>query len=132
MACWCTLHDFTPSSEMILLPVMAFCIYNLSDFLTDLMYLSSTTSIGHVEENVVKSITYLMYLNHSTSICCIRLLVVKSTSAVHLGIRYSKKSYHLQQKYLQCRTQSQAVQLWLGSRTFFKPPTSTACNFAAL
>ena len=34
--------------------------------------------------------------------CCIRLLVVKSTSALHLGKRYSKKSYLLKQRYLQC------------------------------
>ena len=40
-----------------------------------------------------------MYLSHSKSICCICLLVVKSTSAVHLGKRYSKKLYPLQQKY---------------------------------
>ena len=45
-----------------------------------------------------------MYLSHSTAICCIQQLVVKSTSCVHLGIRYSKKSYLLQQKYLQCMT----------------------------
>ena len=70
--------------------------------MTDLMYLSSTTSICHIGEKVVKSMTYLLYLSHSTSICCIPLLVVKSTSALHLGKRYSKKSYLLQQKYLQC------------------------------
>ena len=43
------------------------------------------------------------YLSHSTAICCIQRLVVKSTSCVHLGINYSKKSQILQQKYLQCR-----------------------------
>ena len=55
----------------------------------------------HAAAHAVKSTTYLMYLNHSTSISCIYLLVVKSTSSVHLGLRYSKKSYLLQQKYLQ-------------------------------
>ena len=45
--------------------------------------------------------TYLMYLSHTTSISCTHLLVVESTSAIHLGKRYSKKLYLLQQKYLQ-------------------------------
>ena len=132
MACWCTLHDFTPLLHwklwaLILLPVMAPCNYDQSDviFMTDLMYFSSTTSICHIGEKVIKSMTnlmylssttsicrigekvvksttYLMYLSHSTSICCICLLVIKITSSVHLGIRYSKKSHLLQQKYLQC------------------------------
>ena len=43
-----------------------------------------------------------MYLSQSTAICCIQWLVIKSTSCIQLGIRYSKKSYLLQQKYLQC------------------------------
>ena len=71
--------------------------------MTDLIYLSSTTSICHIGEKGVKSTTYLLYLSHRPSICCIRLLVVKGTCALNLGIRYSRKLYLLQQKYLQCR-----------------------------
>ena len=95
-------------------PVKAPCNYHLSDalFMTDLMYLSTTTSICHTGEKVVKSKTYLLYLSHSTSICCIRLLVVKSTSALHLGKRYTKKLYLLQQKYLQCNVFSQNNFVW--------------------
>ena len=48
--------------------------------MTDLMYLSSTTSICHIGETDVKTTANKMYFNHSTAICCIQHLVVKSTS----------------------------------------------------
>ena len=64
--------------------------------MTDLKYLSLTTLIYHIGEKVVKSKTYLLYIK-----MLFMFLVVKSTSALYLGMRYSKKSYLLQQKYLQ-------------------------------
>ena len=70
--------------------------------MTDLMYLSSTTSICHTREKDVKTTANKMYFSHSIVIHCIQHLVVKSTSLVHLEMRCSKKSKLLQQKYLQC------------------------------
>ena len=43
-----------------------------------------------------------MWSSQCTAVCHILRITVISTSGVHLGIRYSKKSYLLQQKYLQC------------------------------
>ena len=60
--------------------------------MTDLMYLSSTKSICHIGEKVVKSTTYLMYLSHSISICCVTILVVETKSEVNLGISYKQKA----------------------------------------
>ena len=48
--------------------------------MTDLMYLSSTTSICHIGETDVKTTANKMYFSHSTAIRCIQNLVVKSKS----------------------------------------------------
>ena len=51
--------------------------------MTDLMYLSSTTSICHIGEKVVKSTTYSMYLSRITSIRYIHYLVVDITTQLY-------------------------------------------------
>ena len=60
--------------------------------MTDLMYLSSTTSICHIGETDVKTTANKMYFSHSTAICCIQHLVVKIKSELHLGMEHNKKA----------------------------------------
>ena len=59
--------------------------------MTDLMYLSSTTSIFHIGQKDVKTTANKMYFSHSTAIDCIQHLVVKTASVLHLGMEHSKK-----------------------------------------
>ena len=58
--------------------------------MTDLMYLSSTTSICHIGEKDIKTTANEMYTSHRTAIRCIQHLVVKTASELHLGIEHSK------------------------------------------
>ena len=57
---------------------------------------------NYIISDVVEGTTFMMYLSHITSISSIHHLVVKFKSQLHLEWNYSKKSYDLQQKYLQC------------------------------
>ena len=60
--------------------------------MTDLMYLSPTTSIFHVVgEKDVKTTANKMYFSHSTAIRCMQHLVLKTASELHLGMENSKK-----------------------------------------
>ena len=60
-------------------------------FMTDLMYLSSTTSLCHIGETDVKTTANKMYFSHSTAIYCIQHLVVKIASELHLGMEHCEK-----------------------------------------
>ena len=59
--------------------------------MTDLMYLSSTTSIFHIGQKDVKTTANKMYFSNITAIHCIQHLVVKTASELHLEIEHSKK-----------------------------------------
>ena len=55
--------------------------------MTDLMYLSSTTSICHTGETDVKTAANKMYFSLSTAIHRIQHLVIKTASELHLGMK---------------------------------------------
>ena len=59
--------------------------------MTDLMYLSTTTLVCHIEVKDVKTTANEMYFSHSTAIRCIQHLVVKTASELHLGMEHCEK-----------------------------------------